>query len=283
MRSFEFETHGAVDEMALSKYQLLGNFDKRGAFREPDRRLLSNPRVQLKAENFFSKTNHDFRLFFSNIPGTGSYSEYGEVSPAAISVIFKKDAEQILDNIENNITIIYVGNKGVDKVLLTPWMMAHRFGHALRATRSYSGSDTWDAAQTHFWNTINSILNDYYRIRNTETSQLVPLSMRQAYNGLFNVIGTQRSSKNKKINRPYEFMYELFAQYLNTGTITLNPIPERFGFGRQAWGRPGRIATISSEDRSLESRKQVSDTLARDMQLLFKDVLDSAVGKIYLM
>ena len=286
MRLAEFDILSNVDEMALSKYQRIGDFNKSGPFREPDRRLLSNPRVQLKTQDFFSNTNYNFRLFFSNIPGTGRYREAGVMRPSAIQEIFKKYADQILEDSANSITIVYVGNSGVDKVLLTPWMMAHRFGHAIGAG---GDSTAWEEASKHFWSNINSILG-YYRIDASiharppwNRTNSMNFTFTAQYNALFNAIGTQRSSKNNKINRPYEFIYELFAQYLNTGKITLNPLPEKFGYGKKAWGRPSRVAIISKEDSSLESRKQISDTLARDMQIFFGGVLGECEGKIYIM
>jgi hypothetical protein len=108
-------------------------------------------------------------------------------------------------------------------------------------------------------------------------------SQRSEYNSLFNAIGTQRSSRQNLINRPYEFLYELFAQYLATGKVQLNPLPIRLPYGKKAWGNPTRWLTLNREDRDDQTRKQVTETLALDMEILFNDVLNEATGQVFVM
>ena len=108
-------------------------------------------------------------------------------------------------------------------------------------------------------------------------------TLTQEYNGLFNAIGTQRSSRTGQIRRPYEFMYEMFAQYLGTGKITLNPFPTNLGYGRKVFGNPTKYMNIKPEYRDEADRKNASDILANDMEMMFNDVLASSVGKIFVM
>ena len=84
MRANEFITESTVDEMALAKYQTMGDFDKPGPFTGPDKKLVPHAKNIEKATKFFENTPYDFRLFFSNIPGTGKFSEYGPMSPEEI-------------------------------------------------------------------------------------------------------------------------------------------------------------------------------------------------------
>lgn len=135
MRAIEFLKESEVDEMALAKYQPMGDFTKPGPFRGVDKKLVPHPKNQLKAEKFFEKTPYDFRLFFSNISGTGRYSEHGPMDPKNVEIIFGDAAKDIIDGHEDAITVVYVGNEGDRKVMLTPWLMAHRFGHAIQAGR----------------------------------------------------------------------------------------------------------------------------------------------------
>lgn len=278
---------GAVEEMALSKYQTMGDFEKPGPFRGPDKRLVPHPTSQLKTQRFFENTPYDFRLFFSNLTGTGKYSEYGPMQPDKIREIFKDQAEQIIDGSGDAITVVFVGNRGDSKVPLTPWIMAHRFGHAIQAgSRTKQGWSAWGEAESHFFRTVNGLLNDFYSKaytgRNTYNTE-VKWDLTPEYNALFNAIGTQRSSRSGKIRRPYEFLYELFAQYLKTGTVTLNPLPTNLGYGRIAWGRPTKYLTVKREYSSEAERQAAADALARDMEFMFSDVLSASVGKIFVM
>lgn len=281
-----FEVTNTVDEMALSTYKTFGDFEKPGPFRGADKRLIPHPKSELKTQKFFEKTPYDFRLFFSNIPGTGRYSEYGPMRPEVIKEIFKDQADEIINGSEDSITVVFVGNKGDSKVMLTPWIMAHRFGHAIVAGNRNSDQrwGAWKEAEQHFFGTINNLLNDFYsKSQFNQFDTKVNWKLTSEYNALFNAIGTQRSSRTGQIRRPYEFLYELFAQYLGTGSIKLNPLPTNLEYGKKAWGTPTKYLNIKPEFRDQNERQDAADMLAADMQLMFDDVLSSSVGKIFVM
>ena len=288
MRAIEFLNETSMEEMALKQFTPMGDFDKPGPFKGVDKRLVPHPTNQLKTQKFFEKTPYDFRLFFSNIPGTGKYSETGPVSSEQLEQMFGEQAKPIIDGSEDAITVVFVGNKGDSKVMMTPWIMAHRFGHAIQAgVRGNRGWSAWTEAEKHFFSTINNTLEEYYgKIspnRMGVTSNSMKFDLTPEYNALFNAIGTQRSSRSGEIKRPYEFLYEIFAQYLGTGQITFNALPTNLGYGRKAWGTPSKYLNIKPEFRDESDRKQIADMLAGDMELMFNDVLSSSVGNIYVM
>lgn len=274
-------------EAPLTDFEPLGDFEKPGPFRGVDRRLVPHPVNRAKAVRFFSKTPYDLRLFFSNIPGTGKYSEYGPMDHDMIREIFKTDADAIINGSNDAITVVYVGNKGDAKVMMTPWIMAHRLGHAIQAGTIRNKGYSWREAEQHFFSTINQILEDCYGKRSSERMGVTPrnltFSLIPEYNALFNAIGTQRSSRTGKIRRPYEFLYELFAQYLKDGEITFNPLPVSLAYGRQAWGNPTKYMQIKPEYRDQSERQEISDKLARDMGYMFDSVLGGLVGEILVM
>ena len=287
MRAFEFVMENAVDEMALKQFTPVGNFDKPGPFSGVDRKLVTHPTNQLKTAKFFEQTPYDFRLFFSNIPGTGKYSETGPVTPEQLKQMFGEQAQPIIDGSEDAITVVFVGNKGDSKVMMTPWIMAHRFGHAVQAgTRMNPKWSPWIEAEKHFFTAINSMLEEYYgkAYKGSNTFKTpVKWDMSQEYSALFNAMGTQRSSRSGEIKRPYEFLYELFAQYLGTGQVTLNPLPSNLGYGRKNWGNPSKYMNLKPEYRDESDRIEATQTLANDMRYMFDDVLSSSVGQIFVM
>jgi len=278
MRAQEF-----ISEAPLADYEPLGDFTKPGPFRGADKRLVPHPTNKLKTARFFEQTPYNFRLFFSNIPGTGRFSEYGPMGPNEIRNNFSKEvADQIIAGSEDSITVLFVGNKGDSKVMLTPWIMAHRIGHAIQAgERRQGGKGAWAEAERHFFKGINQILTDYYgKSSSNKYDTQVNWNMNKEYAALFNAIGTQRSSRTGQIRRPYEFLYEMFAQYLGTGKITLNPLPQSQGYGRKAWGRSTQSLNMRGD---LEETKYTTEVLARDMEIMFGDVLSSLEGKILVM
>lgn len=288
MRAIEF-----ITEAPLVDYQPLGDFDKPGPFRGPDKKLAIHPKNISKAYKFFEKNPYNFRFFVSNISGTGKYAETGAVDEATLTEIFGEEtAKQILEGSEDAITVVYVGNSGDAKKIFTPWIMAHRFGHAIQAnTRGVrNGSSmitTWKNAEEHFFTTINNMLEQIYKKPSPSRYGVTPKNMKsdltQEYNALFNAIGTQRSSRTGQIRRPYEFFYETFAQYLGTGRVKLNPFPKRLDYGRQAWGNPTQSLVARGEDSDPESLKYDSEMLGGDLELLFGDVVSECVGKVFVM
>lgn len=281
----------SLDEMALQTYKTMGDFTKPGPFTGADKKLVPHPKNIEKATRFFERTPFDFRLFFSHLKGTGKYSEHGPMSPDQIRQVFGQDAEEIINGSEDAITVVYVGNKGDAKVMLSPWVMAHRFGHSIQAGTSNQQWSAWREAEKYFFTSVNSFLEEHYgkvdefsdsgygRPKSYQMNyNLIP-----EYNALFNSIGTQRSSRSGQIRRPYEFLYELFAQYLGTGRVTLNPLPTNLAYGRKAWGNPTKYMNIKPEYRDEFSRKEEADRLAHTMEYLFDDVLSSSVSKIFVM
>lgn len=282
MRAQEF-----LIEAPLADYQPLGDFDKPGPFRGPDKKLIPHPVNQLKAQKFFANTPYDIRLFFSNIPGTGKYKEYGTMDPSMVKIIFGDVGEQIVAGHESAITVVYVGNSGDAKKMLTPWLMAHRFGHAVQAgiRKSYGAKDPnhpWSHGEDHFFGQVNSMLEEYYG-KSGQRGGNLKYELTPEYNALFNAIGTQQSSRSNQIRRPYEFLYEIFAQYLGTGNITFNPLPGNLGYGRQAWGTPSKYLNLKPEARDDANRKYATEVLARDMELMFNDVMSNLEGTILVM
>jgi len=289
MRAIEFIVENTVDEMALKQFTPMGDFDKPGPFKGVDKRLVPHPTNQLKTQKFFEKTPYDFRLFFSNIPGTGKYSETGPVNAQQLEKMFGEQAQPIIEGSEDAITVVFVGNSGDSKVMMTPWIMAHIFGHAIQSgMRKSGGWSTWGEAEKHFFNTVHTMFEEYYGkaakdqygrpARSGISSNLTP-----EYNALFNAIGTQRSSRSGEIKRPYEFMYEIFAQYLGTGEVSFNPLPSNLGYGRKNWGNPSKYMNIKPEYSDESERAEATQTLANDMHYMFDDVLSSSVGQIFVM
>lgn len=289
MRSIEF-----INEAPLTDYVPLGFDDKGKQFKPVDKKLIQHPVNKTKAIKFFENTPYDFRLFFNDSPRLRQYRESGPRSPEEIKKIFGNDSEQILKNSENAITVVFIGNYGDSAVMMTPWIMAHRFGHAVQAgIRSGGGyyskeneNKPWYKAEMYFFKYINNILEQYYN-KNIEHHysdyKHIKWNMEPEYNALFNSIGTQRSSRENQIRRPYEFFYELFAQYLKDGFVTLNPFPANLGYGKKAWGNPTKYMGMKNEYRDEETRKELSDNLATTLKQLFDKVLSDSVGKIYVM
>jgi GNAT superfamily N-acetyltransferase len=273
---------GNLQEAPVADYQTLGDFAKPGPFSQVDRRLVTHPTNRLKTMKFFANTPYDIRLFFSNLPRMKNVQEFGAMTAKEVQQVFPAEqAQQIIQGHDNAITVVFIGNYGDAKVIMTPWIIAHRIGHAIQATQRFNpDSGAWRRAEQHFFKQVNDILQDYYHL-DLRSSQQPQWQFEKQYAALFNAIGTQRSSRENKIRRPYEFLYELWAQYLGAGKIELKPLPGKIPYGRKAWGRVGQ-ALYMRGPVSAEAG-YVTQTLAHDMEIMFGDVLSELVGKILIM
>jgi hypothetical protein len=288
-------TEDIVDEMALQTYKTMGDFSKPGPFKDPDYKLVTHPVHIQKVTDFFQQVPQDFRFFMSNLPGMRKYQESGEKTPQEIQQIFgEKIAREILQDTEDAITVIYIGNYGQNKVMMSPHTMAHRVGHAITATGRYDRSKVipeWTELFNHFFNQLKKIVKDCYQRPESNrydyfTSIQQRADMEAKYMALIYQIGTLKSSRERNLNSTYEFLYEMLAQYIRTGRVTLNPLPISAGYGRLVgWKTKSfqKYIRINSECSDELYRTEVTQRLAIDMGILFKNLLDSCVGKVFVM
>ena len=274
-----------ITEAPITDYEPLGDFKKPGSFNDPrDKKLIQNPKHEQKLYKFFEKTGVDFRIFPVNYPGLRQFQERGAVTPQFIQQIFAKRpeiAEKILSDVDSDaITIVYVSNTGTNKVVMTPWIMAHRFGHAIVAdSMNSSAGAAWKYAEEYFFRTIHEILSSIYRINVPGKSYNARYD--QYYTALFHAIGTQRSSRQELLQRPFEFLYELFAQFLQTGKIKLNMLPSNIPYGSSKWGRKNSMT--ASPDVPADDVNDDIYGLMNTMPFLFEDVLSACMNRIFVM
>ena len=288
-------TEDTVDEMALKTYKTMGDFSKPGPFKDPDYKLVTHPVHIQKVTDFFQRVPHDFRFFMSNLPGMRKYQESGEKTPQEIQQMFgEKIAREILQDTGDAITVIYIGNYGQNKVMMSPHTMAHRVGHAITAAGRYERSKVipeWTELYNHFFNQLKKIVVDCYQRPESNrydyfTTRQQSVDMEAKYMALMYQIGTLKSSRERNLNNTYEFLYEMLAQYIRTGKVTLNPLPISAGYGRLVgWKTKSfqKYIRINSECSDELYRTEVTQRLARDMGILFGQVLGGCVGKIFVM
>lgn len=203
--------------------KLVGNFDKNSGFRDDDRKLLTNPRAVEKITKQWENTPFDFDIYMVNLPRVNKpeIKEKGEVNMEYVRNTLKLSPEEIPDNDGSRITVIFVGNSGAEKVPMTGWMIAHRFAHSITREENKSINKTEFA---YFTRELTDFLgNIIHQIYNYDIGDSLKYYDRDKLDArhFFNAIGTMASARNKKIVRPYEFTYELIAQWLLTGSVKL--------------------------------------------------------------
>ena len=264
-------------------------YKKHNAFKNPkDIQLLRNQNYEANIKRFFEKTPFNFRLFFVNIPNVGDYAIIDHDNPRELSV---NDLRELLDpeheginqhllkhftnNMNSTITILYAGNaetidgKIADNVMpITPWIAAHRIGHAL---------DDFDAPinmhnfSTGLFEEIHELIQTVYSLEyDIDEFEFGEDRIKDPLVQVAHTIGTQRSSRNKLLtDNVYEFTNELLAQYLNTGTVTLNPFPKYIIYDGLQYHGNGQ-------------EQSASQSLITFIEYYFEKILNAAVGKIFI-
>lgn len=261
-----------INEAPVSDYQTLGDFDKPGSFTTTkyDPAIVKNPKAQQKVYRFFERSPYKFRLYPLNIPGARKFMETGRVNLDWLTKNLPEAAEIVKKNPpDDDIIVFYLSNVGSEKVPFTPWIMAHRMGHAFRPN-NYA----WGEYVNYWMGQMKQMLNGYYgaEIGRMEDPRYIALQ---------NALGTMKSARENKITRPYEFLYELLAQYINTGEIKLNSMPKVLGYGKQAWGKHARFIRLLPTDDA-ENQNHI-EMLERDLAHYLDTILGEAQNKIFVM
>lgn len=273
----------AIAEAPIDAYEPIGNFDKGGPFRDKrDRELIRNPVAITKVKDFFKNTSVDFDLYFLNLTGRRNFAERGKVDEKFVFEPYPKGLglkpEQLKNGHinDNNITVFFVGNSAADKTPMTAWTIAHRFGHAIRREYAFEEMVKWLESQFEELLRVYGKNKHYNTYGSDDYKKMATYGKSKA--NLFNQVGTMRSARLGKINRPFEFYYELFAQYLKDGKVSLNKLSNSIKVGTGPYGRKETAYTQRVED--------VNDILSgieRDFGYYAEDVLGSCVGNIYVM
>lgn len=279
-----------LDEAPLGDYELVGNWgdrEKSHGFRHaPDRKMLQNPTAVKLTRKKFGNTEHVLNFYFVNHPSATKHSETGFMEPEAIQAAMPKVWPQIAQRAEqadhaNAINVLFVGNTGFQRMNMTPWIMAHRIGHALQSSeRGRQGywQEYEDDAAEFFSQILNGVYDMNIRPREIFFSSGKNDKLMAKF---FEAIGGMRSARKGQLGgRPYEFLYEMFAQHVITGALKFRPLPQSFGLrSGPYYGIRGEDAQDAAEmwNRSLNS--DVGDHLGSRID----NTLYNAEGKFLVM
>ena len=167
--------------------------------------------------------------------------------------------------------VFFLGNAADQWVRSSGWMLLHRLGHASRTTHkpemmvnpAYSHAITLMFEQLQ--NTFANYGIDFWLDRDPNIDAKVPTgydnsspkqhvwSREWALYALQKIM-TMRSARAGKLRDVYEALYEMWAQYLNTGGVKFR-VPETFDFGGQ-------------ERRNKPERKNEQELMPGDTELI---------------
>ena len=230
-------------EAPLADFDMIGDPDTEGSFRTDDLKKFRNPQWREKIVRAFQRTPYKFNIYMMNgaegrvavgdqnpveVRNLSNLERYVGIQPMALvtSLIGK-----VPPDTADSITILMVENEGTNRISLTPWMLAHRVGHALiyagQAERSDGGLSA-DLARFQtvrgFFSTMNTMLNaagdmleGSLKYDDLKWEKKAERAFRVA-----KMIGKMRSARTGNLASIGEFFIETIAQYLTTGAVSFN-------------------------------------------------------------
>ncbi len=288
--------------MPVDKVQLVGDWEKKHSFtHKDDMRLLGSAKLTQRVQHAFRNVPVSIDIYFVNTTTGRNYTELGEVDP---SFIFAKpdkpesgyrsdrkeglglDPAEVQLN-DDAISVFFTNNKGAERFPMTPWIMAHRIGHVFqrpkRGGNFYAPSAYRDFAE-QVEHSMGILCGCYHGLaappnQNGNAYQQRPAAYDGAIKQVGQAIGTMRSARTRSLRTGFEFTHELFAQYLISGKIKLNP-PPRSIVTRFAWGNP--VSAWMKQDRPDLAAQTVQQMLEM-LPPMMEEVLSASIGRVYVM
>lgn len=277
-------------EAPIDNISLVGNWDRNSSFRSPaDRGILQSPKGIEKIKRLWQNTSNDFNMYMVNSPEANRYTEVGIVSKEWLEENMPK-TYPFLQLRDDQINVIFTNNKATQRHPMTAWIIAHRLGHAFwtwsfgtgNAGRSSHGYKETRQQMLFYVGQLASQYSDSFtsdqmgiRYGSGQTTTAHD-THEKIFLGLYNEIGTMKSARDRKIRNEFEFLHELFAQYIITGSVKFNPLPDSIKVGRSTLRFKGTEADRDYYDGILED-------LAMTLGDYFQMSLDESVGRIYVM
>jgi len=274
-----------IDEMAIRQFKTVGDWGRRSSFGDVDRKILTSPRGVEKIKRQWEKTPFDFDMYLVNDPrvNKSQFREVGLVDMSFVRDNMKFTADEIPDPDGNTITIIYTSNTGAERYMSSGWILAHRLGHALARGRGFP-AEKWQEFIKDLRKRIADILKEVYGIDvygktydfqgNAGRDKILKYVAQQ--------LGTMKSARDNKMRNWYEFAYELLAQYLLTGKITFNPLPQSIITGIAGWGHKQTRYSKDEEAREAINTSEL-ESIALEIEGDLETILGASIGKVFVM
>jgi len=280
-------------EMPVGKFELIGDWSpgaKPRGYDKPSIGIVTSQAGVEKIRQKWAKVNETFDIYLVRSPKGYKHVEVGEVSPEWV----QKNLGINLEYDDDKITMIYTNNKGSEKVPMTPWTLAHRFGHA--SSRMFKDSSyTKDESNPvmHFTRQLDSSLTkiaqvvygisqfkDYYGgYSGSSNYPRKEVIFRQICQNL----GTMKSCRDGNLRNWGEFAFEVLAQYMITGKVSLNRNLSSVLATSFAWGRPQGPWKRSMSPEQQIAVEGIIDDLEMEAENYAFETLKRAIGRIYVM
>jgi hypothetical protein len=258
-------------EAPINNLELVGNWekDKRSSGWDPSsRKMLANPSYINKLKSSWNKSEIDFDVYLFKTPEVSKFKDLYIRKDFITPDFLQNEMKLDIPINPQNITIIFTNNIGDEKVPFTPWIMAHRLGHAI-----YRKTDELSELRS----TLDFCFESVAALYGIDFRRLHPKRLDKLRIKLSNILGNFRSARMNKIKRVGEFWFELIAEYILKGEIKLNKnLPSTIKFERMMF----RLDVEYQNNNLIEDTLSVYDN---DLNIAVDNALNRCIGKIIVM
>jgi hypothetical protein len=262
----------------IENIELLGNWkdNKTHGYDRKSINMLNNPNQLERIKKKWNKLRYPVDLYILKGPKVHQYNEVGRVDSYFVR---DKLGLKDLNFNDESITLILTNNKGDEKVPLTPWTIAHRFGHAL-------ARDSINTYSSRMW---QGVLKEVNRAFTEIAKEAYGINFKGIYNdrklalALANTLGTFKSARDNNIRNPLEFVNEIIAQYIITGNVTLNKNLPKILPSKYAWGKPNGPMLITRTDEQKSDLQWLLNHKGELLTQYAEDLLGANIGHIFVM
>lgn len=228
----------AVTEAPVTDMGFYGDMETTGTFRDDDLKKIRNPEWQNRVTKILEKSPVDIGLYFLNGPEAGKLrfdsphfkssvdiqsprTYVGLKAPGWVNIALGG----LPTGYENRVNVILASNEGGDRVGLTPWIVAHRIGHCFLESNDRAENRVFQRQGVALYNIIENFLRrldnlfDKHKLVSTTAN-----TDEQRSKNVIKLVSPFRTARTGTIRNTGEYVVELFAQYLTSGSVTFNRI-----------------------------------------------------------
>lgn len=264
----------ALTEAPIGDISLHGDFDAPGSMdyegNDPTgapRKLVQKPAYHHALRRFFKNCPYVVHVHFVNLRGLyGTMKLNSEEVKKTFGLDLQPDPEAI--------NAIYSSNQGDDAVPLTPWIVAHRLGHAMAQENKGAFDSYWDNLIDNFEVISQLLVNPLGDSKRYAPPQAAVM-----------MLGTTKMCRDGNVSRAGEWFHDSVAQYILTGKVTLLParqarnnIPFTIA---QGWGYPSGEYTIKA-DADFDAVDAITTDIVKKTETWIKRLLRKNVGPHFL-
>ena len=255
-------------------------------WRDVDKNAMNDPLVLARAQKAFAKVGVDIFIYFyqAKTPDYDNLLQQGRLNYEELSSKIGDDAAGNVISFSRPDNIVFVMTNNLSDELpmsiRSPWMLAHRLGHAL--IFGLRRGEYGHHVKAGFLTFVEKITTLGYGSvwpadRQTYFGRVMIEDYWEAYGKIMgHIFGTMNSAKKGTLTQSEEWPIETFVQYLMTGDVTFNTtLPAMIGKGEFA-------EHLTTDPQKLLKISKEIEYFRRSVRRTYRGMLEEAKGGIWM-